>query len=194
MPAASEHQSMVCACRVVTCSAAAPGTGDASGLGLRLSLSTAEEYPGSCQGAAPSCLEPALRGQPPHGQGSSDRFCRLLLFCKDLSSWLSRVRSAALCHPCAPQRTLCSWWLFPPGHFRAQREEDAGVGGRGHYKGPVRLLRPRRIHSASSPVTSWAPAAACNGQKWEHLLLAEESRGSHETPSVSVLSFPPSVV
>lgn len=54
VPAASQHQSMVCACHGVTCSAASPGTEDASGLGLRHSLQP--EYsrgvprvmPGSC--------------------------------------------------------------------------------------------------------------------------------------------------
>lgn len=75
------------------------------------SLSTAEEHPGSCRGAPPARLGPA-----PLGQGSSDRFCRLFLFWKDLSSlpymwsrlwsaWalLSWVQPAAPCHPSAPQ-------------------------------------------------------------------------------------------
>lgn len=73
-------------------------------------------------------------------------------------------------------------------------EEDAGMGGKGHYQRLMRLLSTLRIHSASSPITSWAPSVASNDQKRKLLLLDEESRGSHESPSVSVLSLPPSVV
>ena len=194
----------VCACRAVPRSAAAAGTERASGFGL----GTAGGYQGSCRGAAPARLEPAFRGQ-----GSSDPFRGVLLFCKGLSS-LAHVWSslpARLLRPwgswalaelglvcrslpalgspeprgrCAPGG--CSH-LGTSGH-RARKmqewEEDAVMGGR--CRNGMRLLSPLRIHSVSSPITSWAPSVASNDQKWELLLLAEESQGSHEGPSMSV--------